>query len=737
MNQVYIEKKVFVFPSRTLLFVPFGTLLRILIGYLDLVSVGSTSNITTTFVFLAISHLYFFLLPNHQSSPTLMATSTPPSLETLHSLVLDRICEYLDDDARRSSLWNFSLTSKSCYIAAAPERLSQIQLRIQNGDDLQYDIERTNKILSSVDGHRHVRRLKIVGEKPGKVTDEERRRPEEIAEDEIEEDEIAEAETPEGERDFCEKFYSDVHDFCRPSSQSLRRWSSLQDRPKAWIHLCRFIQQLPGLQDLAWAYGSYVAPSFLSTLTAQGCRLHMHHFHLPSLIQPWDSPQNISDEDYALVTSGCLSSINTAFNWLHSEGYIDYTEDAVKRMVRGITPSLAHVILGVKPGGTPGELWINQAIRLPKPSWQGFFPGESSEARIPPLNNLKSLAFRTWQPRRIIDWVGSRTEFTQLRCFHFSWGLENGVALAEIAKRGGFGNLRTLLIDCMYYKVETNEGHEALNSLLGNVNPLERLDLNGYISNVTFDIILNRHGQSLRSFSLHPFGIEIPHPFVRLSHAVLSDLGGKCPYLEELELPILRTRGDEEEIGIYRALSQVPRLRRASLTLGYWVGPDEQLWNEQRDGEHPLYGCRKAADIGFAPLREAFSNGAIDSALALSIFNLISSNSNLRELRIIMKRNTTRRSPANAYGSFQDLLEWLNRSWICKRDSEGRATARQIEQEEEIAYAGEEWHKRLTEGEIYNDEDALCVKVFKDLWPQKTSKWENDWTSLPLSVEQA
>jgi len=49
--------------------------------------------------------------------------------------------------------------------------------------------------------------------------------------------------------------------------------------------------------------------------------------------------------------------------------------------------------------------------------------------------------------------------------------------------------------------------------------------------------------------------------------------------------------------------------------------------------------------IPFVDLREAFSNSAIDSTLALSIFNLISSSGSLRYLRLGISRKTGQNVP--------------------------------------------------------------------------------------------
>ena len=128
------------------------------------------------------------------------------------------------------------------------------------------------------------------------------------------------------------------------------------------------------------------------------------------------------------------------------------------------------------------------------------------------------------------------------------------------------------------------------------------------------------------------------------------------PDLEEVWLPINRTRADIQETGICRALSRLPRLRRAFLKLRYSIGPGEELWNEEKDGEHPLMFTSEPHKISFVYLREAFSNSTIDPTLALSIFNLISSRCSLSYLRLEPSRKiTTPSPPGNGQVQFHDL----------------------------------------------------------------------------------
>lgn len=650
-----------------------------------------------------------------------MASSTASPLETLPSLVLDRICEYLDDDSEeRRSLWAFSLTSRCCCAAAAAQRFCQIKLKIPAPDELESGLRRWTELLNPDDRHRHVRRLKVL-----RVMTEVERRSKGLQRQD------GEAEDDEDKDDWNIRYCFDMHDFCRPSNFSMEcsNRTSMTDHPEAWLPLARFISQLPALKDLVWAYGYHMPQPVLSAVHDRGCRLHMHCFRLCSLVQSRDSPQPIDLDDYALATSPSLSSIVVPVLGFETDGKLNYTEEAVMRLVAGTAPSLAHVWLVSTRAGD--SLPHREAVRLGKPAWGGFFPGTAEADELPVLGSLQSLVFAGYLSYGIDKW-GCYTDFTNLRCLTMSWSPERGVALAEMAMRGNFKSLDTLGLSLI--EDQTDQTQEALNRLLENLNPLHRLYLSGHISNEAFDIVLRRHGRTLRDLSVYVYwDEESRNPLVVFSEAVVQRLAEQCPNLEQVWLPIYRTRGDDRETGIYRMLSRLPRLRRAFLKLYFSGGPDEEYWDEETDGKYPL-SFSSSEEIPFAHLREAFSNSAIDATLALSIFNLISSGSSLTYLRLEPCRKMGRNAPGRGNVLFENVLRWFNRSWVCKRDARGGVTVRELDSEG-TAEAGEEW-QYLSEQPQYNGED-IYQEVFNDIWPRRTPEWWKDWTSLPLSYDVA
>jgi hypothetical protein len=67
----------------------------------------------------------------------MMASAISPSLGTLDLLAVERICEYLDDDAeQRRDLWAFSMTNKYLYAATAKQRFIRVHLELSSLKDM-------------------------------------------------------------------------------------------------------------------------------------------------------------------------------------------------------------------------------------------------------------------------------------------------------------------------------------------------------------------------------------------------------------------------------------------------------------------------------------------------------------------------------------------------------------------------------------------------------------------------
>ncbi|MAD82250.1 MAG: hypothetical protein CL912_04745 [Deltaproteobacteria bacterium] len=302
---------------------------------------------------------------------------------------------------------------------------------------------------------------------------------------------------------------------------------------------------------------------------------------------------------------------------------------------------------------------------LGKPKWQGFFPGKREVESIAgtdlPRNRFQRVVFPSYVPQGLKHWA-QVTELSNLRCLDLPWDLKNASALAEIAAKGEAPSLQRLRLcseDSYGNDDETEESQAAMDLLLSTLNPLHRLEIAGYISPRTFDVLVDHHGENLRYLALKPSREEISddrNPLVVFSAPVIHRFAARCSHLTHLSIPINRTRGDKYEVGIYRALNKLPSLQYLSLQLMYSVGPEKQFWDEEKDGEYRLsleFTEGDADRIPMAYLQETFSNG-IDEVLAREIFSLISGinpisrnvSSKLRYLRLEPIRKIGWNAPA-------------------------------------------------------------------------------------------
>jgi len=162
---------------------------------------------------------------------------------------------------------------------------------------------------------------------------------------------------------------------------------------------------------------------------------------------------------------------------------------------------------------------------------------------------------------------------------------------------------------------------DSASLLLQTLLPLEDLRLKGFVADKTFATVLHRHGETLRKLQFIPVreqGMQVV-PFV-ISHQCIHKLQKRCPNLQEVELLITRTKGDDQEVSIYRALGTLPWLKRASLLL------DCSHLPSLMEIERPFLLDDK--QIAFH-MREDLINTAIDSSLALAIFRAISTTNTL------------------------------------------------------------------------------------------------------------
>ncbi|KAM5435538.1 hypothetical protein McanCB21832_003244 [Microsporum canis] len=192
--------------------------------------------------------------------------------------------------------------------------------------------------------------------------------------------------------------------------------------------------------------------------------------------------------------------------------------------------------------------------------------------------------------------------------------------------KGKFTSLRTLDLKIrVSYASEDINMDEATGICLRSLPPLESLGLDGAFGSSTFNVILHRHGNTLRKLRFMPD--QERKEKILISYPRMQDLQQQCQNLREVELPIPRTRGDEQEVGIYHALGRLPWLERASLLLDCssraFQENNASDTSDLEDDNGQTICLDDTKTISSKDVRIAFVNTAVDSSLALSIFRAI------------------------------------------------------------------------------------------------------------------
>ncbi|KAI1403495.1 hypothetical protein F4819DRAFT_450979 [Hypoxylon fuscum] len=635
-----------------------------------------------------------------------MSPSTLAPLESLPLVVLDRICEYLAScGCKKRSLWAFAMSSRCCFSAAEPHLYSLIKIVVDHPSaTFQRELEGWMDILSIGRRFRYVRKIKVERYTPA-----------------------ASIETEEQRYQSC---YFDIDPFCQPSRCRGPGTSDVTSLD-TWEPISFLISQSSGLVDFVWAYQRRLPRCILSAVHAHGCRLHIHTFKLGSLVQSRDNPHEIDLDDYALATSPCLYSVVAWVYDYDSDGNVDYNQDALLHMVAGAAPRLAH--LCVKPSRPGSTMALLQALQTPRPAWSGFFPG--TEPTKPTSGSLRSLDIEDNMLRRSgLHYWSQLTDFSRLHSLSIRWVQGNTHAtdslqtLAEFAINKTLQCLQTLVLSLP--ETSSSQMQSALMLFLGSLNALERLELTGFISPKTFNVALRRHGPTLRILRI------LPHRTLRRSKLVFSStmvehLAELCPILEQVNIRVPRTQGDNREARIYRALSTMPRLQHVSLLLDLMVvlpeefeergGNDGGTMDDEDDDDDEGDVLDLSERVVLPPdiLRNSLINAAIDPSLARSIFDLLSSHHSMRNLKLQTVQDELGPNQDDLY----NIFSWIGGEWVCERDDQDNVSIRDRNSE----------GKEDLESEIIYTSDKNILETWNDLWPQRTSDWWKDWKSFPLS----
>lgn len=680
----------------------------------------------------------------------------------LHSLppeTLQQIAGHLSS-AHRPSLYAFGLASKTCHSATLPSTFHYVHLAISSREGLQRNVDALVKTLSRTESACHVRCLNIKGS--FRLSDRPRIEGyksgsrdthswfKETGVDEILVDEEPYSQAPHS-----------VYD------ESVIAKSSEEDM--AWAPVVGLMKNLPYLTKLVYRCLNQFPPSLLDALHNHHpqCKLYHLTFRMRTLL--WGEPYPY---EMALATSPCLYGVKVECCWRDSPGDDDFNQEAMLELVAGLAPNLKEVVV---VNLTPENSW--RYWPRPRSPWRGL-PGFVSGRSIGSLTSLSLLGsipslplLGDLRPPGLLQSWAMHTDFSCLRHLTLGGGYGcEGMGMTDemmewTTQNCSFPQLNTLRIRMKrddYHVERPNYANNAI-AFFGAFEPLDQLSVSGPLEPEILDAILYQHGQTLKRLELHPFeqgnhsdfNVVRRHIPMTFTKEHFLKIHAQCPALQELAIPVKRTKSDALEAEIYKIFGKMGRLKSLFLTL------DCSDWRVTRDPDSIDEASFDAADresstgseiLKQGHIREALMNCAVDETLARSIWDTICQNKAGQRLESLKLWTTGGGVWGNYLGSSAaTVVNNLSRSWLIERVARddkdiinvrelGRR-AREARDQQAIywlkrraEYLGKEKHIIIEPEDLAEEEEI--VQVLRRVWPRKkgSKDWREDWSSLPLQV---
>ncbi len=726
----------------------------------------------------------------------------PPTLAALPAEILFRICSLLESHI--SSLAAFSLANKRLFEIASACLASTITFEIKNPAQLSRDVETCKQLLRrhQLDLSQHVRRLVIVGcmGNPDGTTGFGGSNPAPY---------MWEV-TPDVERKDGQSHFS----FSLPKSS---RWYVTRARLHGlefgsrcgaiwpddfpgyhspdhaparfvykvdhyWQPLADLISQLPGLADVVYQCSSQFPVCLLKAMHANQnpnrspTRLHLQIFKLRSVD---DGSATIDPHEWDIITSPCLYSIWFLHTINFAEGDDSRQFDAVKWMIQQgpISSCLREVRMVEKYDVLPRRAATADPTDpnhlRPWDPITFFNQEQQSDFRSFPsgkgrLTNLKLRLAGSVNPDdsthglglRLIEAWSNLTDFSLLHTL----ALVQPVSQEQLLHLSGtrLPELATLSLACQLPSPGGSsrfDYHKAFAAFLSGLPSLTSLEVTGWDH---ASHVFAFHSPRLETLSLVPIEARM-YAFSRtvditrccLTLEGLTTLVSSFPRLTDLSIQLRRSRGDSEEIALYRCIGEhLPNLRRLTLMLDcsppppilhdgglddtplckpYPSGPG---WPAaaavmNRDRNHYAHGDCFVGRYRYGHIYDIFINSALDASLAREIFAAVGGG--LEALLVQTCKGS--KIPEHAapetvvdhgdhYGALlHPFLSALTKRWMVEKTS-NLVAVKEIDTNKFRPHRLGDRHRALSE-------------CFRRVWPKKEGSqwWFEDWESWPLRAE--
>ena len=656
--------------------------------------------------------------------------ATLPSHKLLHlpKELMQGICDYLGDKRSRRHLDAFSRASTACYAAASPALFKSIRLTteykfnyqpIRDTDHVAALVAEWHALLARREAHKHVRKLTVtekhVPDDPGGFA----------------------MPPPANHSDTW-----DVDDeFADPPERPSAMLFGLYDlRRSSWKELEELVRCLPALVDFHWDSSWPLSGTMEDVVRSRPTlNLHLDTFSLQDDVEGEDLRRPALPP---LLTLRQLRSIRVRSVGYTYNGGEDYTNETIVGVTAGVNPAVRHLSLLTNADYLREPVLARFEQGVYRKPWPGF---TSPPQHLTESASLKSLELGGDLPTdlELLESVFRKCDLSQLATLKLRMPYDYP-GLHWIASHAALPRLKVLVLGSMLTALpgsETGDQNPAA-MLLNALPPLYAVRLIGDIYESIFKSILQRHGASLRRLWFPPPKRESE---IFFTAERVGDLQRACPLLEDLVISIPRSHGDATEVGIYRSLGLLPRLRRLALTLdcedmalelpsdaidSTSGGPSFDAFDREcLETRHP--DLARPARKGH--LCRAITNAALDERLARQIFYAIAAAKpqfpDTLQLQLLELR------PARgAYISEAiELINLVSKWWLletystCSSNAEPIATRIRSPGDVDDEYG---WPPpRILKGQLES--------IFRKIWPGKTSEesgWNDDWSSLPLAT---
>jgi hypothetical protein len=348
-------------------------------------------------------------------------------------------------------------------------------------------------------------------------------------------------------------------------------YSSSGDDDAIWQKLTTLVAKLTGLSDFYYDYKTPLPLYFITNLDRfnPACRLHLEQFWFRGYL----SKSTPTSEDLQLLTSPHVRSVRTRSFGYIAEGREEYSHDAMFALADGMNPALQSISMPTDSGGAPGwaESWAIPALRsrVPRLPFDGF---EKEQRRTDlPRAHLRSLELGGQMPvsMEMFEQLLKRCDYAELRTLKL-WVPITHRGLTMLAQAGRLNSLTRLVLGVDRPDTVGSELDERVTAtnFIQTLPPLCNFRLVGDLDEGLFNTVLKILGCLLRRLFLptpHDEAFDATENFFNDDR--VTQLVTSCNQLEELAITLPRSKGSAEEIGMYRSLGTLPRLRSLILTL--------------------------------------------------------------------------------------------------------------------------------------------------------------------------